>query len=136
MQLHEYTISELSSLISKKEISIPELTEHMLNRIEKLEPRLGWYISITEHQAMKQAAKAQSMLDEGKPVSPLTGIPMAIKDNICTQGIPTTCGSRMLSNFVPPYNAYVVKKLYDSGAVLLGKLNMDEFALGSSTESS
>jgi aspartyl-tRNA(Asn)/glutamyl-tRNA(Gln) amidotransferase subunit A len=136
VQLHEYTISELSSLISKKEISIPELTEHMLNRIEKLEPRLGCYISITEHQAMKQAAKAQSMLDEGKPVSPLTGIPMAIKDNICTQGIPTTCGSRMLSNFVPPYNAYVVKKLYDSGAVLLGKLNMDEFAMGSSTESS
>ncbi|NLX70205.1 MAG: Asp-tRNA(Asn)/Glu-tRNA(Gln) amidotransferase subunit GatA [Clostridiales bacterium] len=136
MQLHEYTISELSSLISKKEISIPELTRHMLDRIEKLEPKLGCYISIVEDKAMEQAAKVQSMLNDGVLNSPLAGIPMGIKDNICTDGIPTTCASKMLSNFIPPYNAYVVKKLYDSGAVLLGKLNMDEFAMGSSTESS
>lgn len=136
MQLHEYTISELSSLISKKEISIPELTRHMLDRIEKLDSKLGCYINIVENHAMEQAAKVQSMLDEGVMYSPLMGIPMGIKDNICTEGIPTTCGSKMLSNFVPPYNAHVVKKLYDNGAVLLGKLNMDEFAMGSSTESS
>lgn len=136
MQLHEYTISELSSLISKKEISILELTQHMLGRIEKLDSELGCYISIVEDQAMEQAAKVQKMLDKGILTSPLTGIPMGIKDNICTEGILTSCGSKMLSNFVPPYNAHVVKKLYNSGSVLLGKLNMDEYAMGSSTESS
>lgn len=136
MQLHEYTISELSGLISKKEISVPELTKHMLDRIDKLDSMLDCYISVTRDLAMEQAAKVQQMLDEGTLSSPLAGIPMGIKDNICTEGILTTCGSRMLGNFVPPYNAYVVKRLYDNGAVLLGKLNMDEFAMGSSTESS
>jgi len=136
VQLHEYTISELSGLISKKEISVPELTKHMLDRIDKLDSMLDCYISVTRDLAMEQAAKVQQMLDEGTLSSPLAGIPMGIKDNICTEGILTTCGSRMLGNFVPPYNAYVVKRLYDNGAVLLGKLNMDEFAMGSSTESS
>ena len=136
MELHEYTISELNKLLLKKEISVPELTRHMLERIEKLDSELCCYISVVSHRAMEQAAKVQNMLDEGVLVSPLAGIPMGIKDNICTEGILTSCGSKMLGNFVPPYNAFVVKKLYDSGAVLLGKLNMDEFAMGSSTESS
>ena len=111
MQLHEYTISELSGLISKKEISVPELTKHMLDRIDKLDSMLDCYISVTRDLAMEQAAKVQQMLDEGTLSSPLAGIPMGIKDNICTEGILTTCGSRMLGNFVPPYNAYVVKRL-------------------------
>jgi len=136
VQLHEYTISELNSLILKKEISVLELTKHMLDRIEKLDSKLRCYITVTGDLAMEQAVKVQKMLDEGALASPLAGIPMGIKDNICTEGILTTCGSKMLSNFVPPYNAFVVKKLFDNGAVLLGKLNMDEFAMGSSTESS
>ena len=86
-----------------------ELTQHMLGRIEKLDSELGCYISIVEDQAMEQAAKVQKMLDKGILTSPLTGIPMGIKDNICTEGILTSCGSKMLSNFVPPYNAHVVK---------------------------
>jgi len=136
VQLHEYTISELNSLLTNKEISVIELTRHMLDRIEKLDSKLGCYISVVEEEALKQAAKVQAMLDEGATSSPLAGIPMGIKDNICTEGILTTCASRMLGNFIPPYNAYVVKKLNDNGAILLGKLNMDEFAMGSSTESS
>ena len=113
-----------------------ELTQHMLGRIEKLDSELGCYISIVEDQAMEQAAKVQKMLDKGILTSPLTGIPMGIKDNICTEGILTSCGSKMLSNFVPPYNAHVLKKLYNIGSVLLGKLKMYEYAMGSSTESS
>ncbi|MCM8901426.1 Asp-tRNA(Asn)/Glu-tRNA(Gln) amidotransferase subunit GatA [Caldicoprobacter algeriensis] len=136
MKLHEYTISQLHDLISKREISVPELTRYMLDRIESLDSKLECYITVTEKQAMEQAEKVQKMIDEGTLNSPLAGIPMGIKDNICTRGIPTTCASKMLSNFVPPYDAHVVKKLYDNGAVLLGKLNMDEFAMGSSTESS
>nr|WP_276576504.1 Asp-tRNA(Asn)/Glu-tRNA(Gln) amidotransferase subunit GatA [Caldicoprobacter algeriensis] len=126
----------MHDLISKREISVPELTRYMLDRIESLDSKLECYITVTEKQAMEQAEKVQKMIDEGTLNSPLAGIPMGIKDNICTRGIPTTCASKMLSNFVPPYDAHVVKKLYDNGAVLLGKLNMDEFAMGSSTESS
>lgn len=136
MKLHEYTISQLHDLISKREISVPELTRYMLDRIESLDSKLECYITVTEKQALEQAEKVQKMIDQGTITSPLAGIPMGIKDNICTRGIPTTCASKMLSNFVPPYDAHVVKKLYDNGAVLLGKLNMDEFAMGSSTESS
>lgn len=136
MNLHEYTISQLHELIKKREVSVPELTRYMLDRIEKLDPKLECYITVTEKQAMEQAESVQKMIDEGTLNSPLAGIPMGIKDNICTKGILTTCASRMLSNFVPPYDATVVKKLYSNGAVLLGKLNMDEFAMGSSTESS
>lgn len=136
MKLHEYTISQLHELIKKREISVPELARYMLNRIEKLDSKFECYITVTEKQAMEQAESVQKMIDEGSLNSPLAGIPMGIKDNICTKGILTTCASRMLSNFVPPYDATVVKKLYSNGAILLGKLNMDEFAMGSSTESS
>ncbi|NLC68138.1 MAG: Asp-tRNA(Asn)/Glu-tRNA(Gln) amidotransferase subunit GatA [Clostridiaceae bacterium] len=136
MELHELSISQLGSLIKNKEVSIPKLTRYMLDRIEKLDSAYGCYITVAEEKAMEQAADVQARLDGGNLDSPLAGIPMAVKDNICTKGILTTCASRMLYNFIPPYDAHVVGKLYENGAILLGKVNMDEFAMGSSTESS
>jgi aspartyl-tRNA(Asn)/glutamyl-tRNA(Gln) amidotransferase subunit A len=136
VKLFEFNISQLSELIDKKEISILELTKGLLKRIRDTEEELGCYISITEEEAIKKAEETQKKLDKGDKRSPLTGIPMAVKDNICTKNILTTCGSKMLNNFIPPYNATVMEKLYKNGAILLGKLNMDEFAMGSTTESS
>lgn len=136
VELYQYTIHELSRMIKLKEIGVYELTKYFLNRIKEKDSKIGAYITITEEEALKRAEEVQKGIDRGEFNSLLAGIPMALKDNICTMGIPTTCASRMLSNFVPPYNATVVEKLYQNGAVLLGKLNMDEFAMGSSTESS
>jgi aspartyl-tRNA(Asn)/glutamyl-tRNA(Gln) amidotransferase subunit A len=136
VKLFDLTISQLSELINKKEVSVLELTTSMLERIRNVDPKIDCYINIIEEKALKRASEVQEKLDKGELKSPLTGIPMAVKDNICTEGIPTTCGSKMLSSFIPPYDATVIKKLYDNGAILLGKLNMDEFAMGSTTESS
>ena len=137
MEFSEFSINYLSKLIDKKEISIPELTNCVLERIKKADSQYGCYINVAQERAIRQSIEMQNKLDgkEGTH-SALFGIPMAIKDNICTKGIPTTCASKMLADFIPPYDAYVVKKLYDNGAVLLGKVNMDEFAMGSSTENS
>ncbi len=129
MKLFDLTISQLSELINKKEVSVLELTTSMLERIRNVDPKIDCYINIIEEKALKRASEVQEKLDKGELKSPLTGIPMAVKDNICTEGIPTTCGSKMLSSFIPPYDATVIKKLYDNGAILLGKLNMEEFAM-------
>jgi len=136
VKLYDLTIKQLSDMLAKKQISAVEITRSVLDRIEKLEPVLGCYITIIAEKALQNAEAVQKDIDSGNIKSPLAGIPMAVKDNICTEGILTTCASKMLSNFKPPYNATVIKKLYDSGAILLGKLNMDEFAMGSSTETS
>lgn len=136
MNLFDLTAHELSTMLSKKEISTTELLNNQYERIEKVEGKVNSYVELSKELAMQQAKLAQKLIDNGENISPLTGIPMAIKDNMCTDGVKTTCASKMLHNFIPPYNATVVEKLEKNGAVMLGKLNMDEFAMGSSTENS
>ena len=135
MELHALTIEEAHRLLKAKEISSVELTRAVLQRIHAVEPRLDVFLTVTEEEAMVQAKEADRKIAHGHCGS-LTGIPLAIKDVICTQGIPTTCGSKVLENFVPPYDASVIGKLRKAGAVIVGKVNMDEFAMGSSTENS
>ncbi len=135
MGLHSLTIHELRDMLRRKEVSAVEVTEAFLKRIETIDPGLKSYILTMPEHALEDA----KAFDSGRgtdPEAPLAGIPLAIKDVLCTKGIRTTCGSRMLANFIPPYNATVVKLLHAAGAVFLGKTNMDEFAMGSSTENS
>lgn len=134
-KLYELSISEAHELLKRKQISSVELTSSILERIASLNTTLGAYISVTEDVALDQANKADQFIARGN-IQPLTGIPISIKDVICTKKIRTTCGSKILANFIPPYDATVITKLKDQGAVIVGKTNMDEFAMGSSTEHS
>ncbi len=129
------TIHEAHKLLKTKQLSSEELTKACLERIHQVESRVHALVTITDELALKQAQKADELIAAGD-VNPLSGIPILIKDVICTKGIPTTCSSKMLENFVPPYDATVVERLNNCGAVVLGKANMDEFAMGSSTENS
>ncbi len=132
---NQLTIHEAYRLLSDRQLSSVELTRACLERIEQVESRVHAMVTLTDELALEQAQKADKLLAEGN-THPLTGIPVLIKDNMCTRGIRTTCSSKILENFVPPYNATVVEKLNDCGAVIIGKANMDEFAMGSSTEHS
>ena len=129
------TIHEYAELLKQRKLSSVELTKQYLARIEKADAQIGSYITVCPDEALAAAGKADERIAKGEATL-LTGIPVGIKDNICTEGIKTTCASKMLYNFVPPYDATVTKRLKNEGAVILGKLNMDEFAMGSSTESS
>ena len=135
-ELTERTIFEHAEALRKKEYSSVQLTQAYLEQIDKKDKIIGAYITVTADRAI-ESAKA---FDEGRcsdsEISPLAGIPCGIKDNMCTKGIKTTCASKMLGGYIPPYSAHVVEKLEKSGAVILGKLNMDEFAMGSTTENS
>ncbi len=135
MELFELTIEKAHRLLKTKEISSVELTRAVLDRIDTVEGKVDAFITVSEKTAMEQAKEADQKIASGHCES-LTGIPLAIKDVICTRGVPTTCGSKILENFVPPYNATVIGKLNKAGAVIAGKANMDEFAMGSSTENS
>lgn len=132
--MHNKSIKELAKGLRAGEFSSVELTQTFLARIKQYQP-LNCYITVTEEVALQAAQRADARIAKGDAAL-LTGIPMAQKDIFCTQGIKTSCGSKMLDNFIAPYNATVVEKLNDAGAVMLGKLNMDEFAMGSSNETS
>ena len=136
MELYQLTAEKLSELLEKKECSSVELTQSVLDRIKAKDGKIGAYLTVCEEEALKKAAEVDEKREKGESLSALAGIPMGIKDNICTRGIRTTCASRILENFVPPYDAFVMEKLNAKDAVILGKLNMDEFAMGSSTENS
>ena len=129
------TIHEAHRLLTAGELSSVELTRACLEQIQQVEPKVHALVTITDELAMKQARRADKLIAAGD-TNPLTGIPVLIKDNMCTEGIRTTCSSKMLENFVPPYDATVVEKLNERGAVIIGKANMDEFAMGSSNEHS
>ena len=135
MNITNLKLREMRDLLDKKSISAIELTQEYLNRINKFDDKIQSYITVTEDLAMDSAKKAQEKIDNGN-TNPLCGIPISIKDNICTNGIKTTCASKSLENFIPPYNATVVDKLDSQNAVMLGKTNLDEFAIGATTQSS
>jgi len=136
MDLHRLTIHELHNLLAKKEVSSREASEALYKRIKAVDKKIGAYLLLTEEEAFRQADQVDHKVAKGEKIGDLTGIPMGLKDILCTEGIRTTCGSRILENYVPFYNGTVVRKLKERNAVFLGKLNMDEFAMGSSTENS
>ncbi len=133
--MHNHTLAELSILLKAKKISSKELTEHYLTRIEKHDSTLNSFITVMPEQALQQADRADAQYKNGT-AGPLTGIPIAHKDIFCTHGIKTSCASKMLDNFIAPYDATLVTACKQAGTVLLGKTNMDEFAMGSSNETS
>lgn len=134
--LSTLTSKELHQRIVNKDVSVMELVEMFLQRIEKYDPQLNAYITVTQDHARQQAIAIDNKIRQGELTHPLAGVPYALKDLFCTKGILTSCGSKMLSNFISPYDATVYDKLNHAGAVLLGKVNMDEFAMGSSNENS
>ncbi len=136
MELCDLTIHEAHDLLRTRQISTIELTRSVLERIHRLDPQLQAYLTLAEDQALQQAARADERLQSGEAITPLTGIPFSAKDSIITQGVRTTCASRILENYIPPYQATAVQRLADAGAVLVGKNNMDEFGMGSSCENS
>lgn len=136
MELFRYTASQLHAKLMAKEVSAVELTKAMLERIDAVDNDVRAYITQTRENALAQAQLADTKIKSGENISVLAGIPGALKDNICTKGIKTTCASKILANFVPPYDATVADRLAAENAVVLGKVNMDEFAMGGSTENS
>ncbi len=135
-ELHQLTIHEAHELLKQRKVSSTELTQSVLKRIAEVEGKVRACVTIVEDIALKEAKKVDNYIKTAHEITPLTGIPTLIKDVICTKGIRTTCSSKILENFVPPYDATVIEKLKTQKAIIVGKTNMDEFAMGSSTEHS
>lgn len=135
MQLHTLGITDAKQLLLERKITSTALTSALLDRIEQFDSKINSFITVDREGALKQAQKADEQIAAGQ-IKALTGVPVALKDLLCTNGLKTTCGSRILENFIPTYDATAVKRLKASGAVLIGKTNLDEFAMGSSTENS
>ncbi|GAC1449030.1 MAG: Asp-tRNA(Asn)/Glu-tRNA(Gln) amidotransferase subunit GatA [Ktedonobacterales bacterium] len=135
-ELWQLTISEAADRLARREISSVDLTRAHLDRIAQVEGDVRAFVTVVEDRALRDAERIDQRRNEGEALGPLAGIPLAIKDVICTAGVRTTCSSRILEQFVPPYDATVMTRLHAAGAVMLGKTNMDEFAMGSSTENS
>ncbi len=136
MDLFKLSLSQISRMIKNKEVTIKEVLDDVFTRIDYAEPKIDAYLTLLKDSAYKRAETLQEKLDKGEDIGILGGVPIAIKDNICMKNVKATCSSRMLENFVSPYDATVVKRLEENGAIIIGKTNMDEFAMGSSTESS
>lgn len=135
-KLYSLTAMQMKDLLEKKEVSSVEITKSVIDRIEKTDKDIQAYISYNFEDALKKAEKVDEKIAKGEALGKMAGVPVAVKDNMCTRHLRTTCASRMLENFVPPYDATVVKKLYDNDAIIIGKTTMDEFAMGSSGENS
>ena len=136
MRLYEKNASELSEMLREKQCSALELCNDVLDRINEVENEIGAFVTVDAEGAKENAARVDKSIADGEKLHPLAGIPIGIKDNISTKGMRTTCSSRMLENYVPPFDAFVADKVKNAGMTILGKMNMDEFAMGSSTETS
>lgn len=135
-EIINFSALELKNKIVKKEISVEEATKAYLDRIKSLNPKLFAFVNVLEKEVIGQAKQIDEKIAQGKNVGELAGLPIAIKDNICIKGLPTTCSSKILKNFISPYDATVIEKLKEADAIFIGKTNLDEFAMGSSTENS
>jgi len=136
LRLEELTGHKIHQLLKSREITSVEVTQAVINRIESLDSKIYAYITTCFDKAIEQAKQIDKKISNGEDIHPLAGIPIAIKDNISTKGIKTTCASKILYNFIPPYDAFVIQRLKEAGAIIIGKTNLDEFAMGSSTENS
>ena len=137
MEITALTALELGKRIKAGEVTVEEAVKAQLEKIKERDGVYNCYVTVMEEEALKRAKEVQKRIDAGElDDSPLAGVPVAIKDNICTKGVLTTCSSKILNNFKPPYDAAVIEKLEAAGAVIIGKVNMDEFAMGSTTETS
>ena len=134
MKLNELGARAIARGVKAREFSAREVVDACLARIDDRDPTIHAFITILHDSARQQADEVDRLVTSGSPLPSLAGVPIALKDNMCTAGIRTTCGSRILENFVPPYDATIVERLRAAGAIVLGKTNLDEFAMGSTTE--
>ena len=136
MDLMKLTAVQLSEKIKAGELSVEEAVKASLDAVQEKDKTINAFITVDEEGALKRAAEVQKRIESGELSGPLAGVPVAVKDNICTRGLKTTCASKILYNFVPTYDAQAVENLEKAGMVIVGKTNMDEFAMGSTTETS